>query len=713
MLRRGNYDRALKLANDGLYLASSKDEQSKAQEILAEIHFRAAMTSPQSEQVARLEKALALRAKDPRIRFRYAIALWRVNRLPEALKELEKAYKENPKQHQLSYLLQLARVSQGKSWRTSDMTARCANTLHTVQRFLHGVHNLPLPEPRLSSHPEMWQSLADMVTEYDNPSEILKEAAESSDYNEVKQILYYYEGVAALRNDEKEKARQAWLSAKKTGFDAPWLNNNLSLRLRQRAIELAAEERWEAITNLTKQGRNQLDDRILSETIGLAYFHLGHQQAQSNNWPRAAHFWRQASKWAGNRHIAQNLALAEEALENWGKAAEAWRDMVRRRPRSENHPDYLDDNQISGIWRHAAECYRHIDDITERINCLRKALKHAEEDTELLLELADELYRNDQEDSAQKELNRILEIDTNHVDALMRLANLNKRRPKQAISLWRRVLAIQSDHQDAREGLTEVYITRLSDVSPWELDSLVAQALEDLPDNARILVSIAIKYQHIERFDEAIDLFQRGYLASPEDTRTVGLALHELIYLEASLEFTEKMMQEVSEISNLLPSFWLNQASLGLKYELELHWVKRFLEEAIVMAERDYVDDSKATLLMTAYELLERRAPDHLCEYFAQRIRSEVPNSGGLELIKALTQVANEDRRAAKRLFGRAKRRARRMKDKSALEFIEETERINLSMPSELSSDLIMRLMELFPDGPPSIDALEDLLNDL
>jgi tetratricopeptide (TPR) repeat protein len=102
MLRRGNHDRALKLANDGLYLASSKDEQSKAQEILAEIHFRAAMQSSPSEQVVRLEKALALRPNDARIRFRYAIALWRVNRLPAALNALEKAYKENPNQHPLS-----------------------------------------------------------------------------------------------------------------------------------------------------------------------------------------------------------------------------------------------------------------------------------------------------------------------------------------------------------------------------------------------------------------------------------------------------------------------------------------------------------------------------------------------------------------------------------------------------------------------------------
>ena len=62
--------------------------------------------------------------------------------------------------------------------------------------------------------------------------------------------------------------------------------------------------------------------------------------------------------------------------------------------------------------------------MSEILASLKNAIKYAETDVELRMELAQVYYVHDQEEAAQKQFERILEIDPNHLDALVRLANI-------------------------------------------------------------------------------------------------------------------------------------------------------------------------------------------------------------------------------------------------------------------------------------------------
>lgn len=136
----------------------------------------------------------------------------------------------------------------------------------------------------------------------------------------VEQILAYYQGVAALRAGDRDTALTAWSHAHGAGWASPELAENLTALLREDVIGLAQENRWQ---DLIKRLPDPGPDRIVAETASLAYFHLGYEAAQAGKWPLAAQHWRKANELNPNRYLSQNLALAEEASENWINAAEA------------------------------------------------------------------------------------------------------------------------------------------------------------------------------------------------------------------------------------------------------------------------------------------------------------------------------------------------------------------------------------------------------
>src|SRR5205823_1768716 len=159
--------------------------------------------------------------------------------------------------------------------------------------------------------------------------------------------------------------------------------------LNQRIIDAAKQGDWQEAINLINSEPARIDDPSLKEIAGLAHYNLGYEAAKAEKWEIAARHWRKAGEQLGSCRLAQNLALAEEALENWGDSADAWREMVRRRSRKADNPDYLDNNQVAAIWRRAAECYRKDDEVDEAITCLKTALKYAENSMELRLVITD------------------------------------------------------------------------------------------------------------------------------------------------------------------------------------------------------------------------------------------------------------------------------------------------------------------------------------
>ncbi len=702
-LRDKRTDRALKTASDGLKYASTEEEKQQASQVIAEAHFRLAMLGDVSKQQSKLKQALTFTPDDARIRFYYGIALWREDNLSEALRELKFAARREPNRPGLQFLLQLANLANEKPWTPSKLNPSETQTLQTIDKILSqrraNTSQLSLP----SANTDIWKPLLDLYVGNEAPLDTLQELATKSKNTHIKSILHYYEGVAAIRKGEGDHAKAAWTEAQRADVSAPWLKENLAYRLREQAADLSKEKKWAEITKLTSLTPDQLQDRILAETIGLAYFHLGYEQAQDKNWSRAAQYWRKSEQWSRNRYIAQNLALAEEALENWSRAAEAWRDMVRRRPRSKKSKDYLTDSQVSSIWAHLAECYSHSEDFEEVSNSLKNAVKYDETNLELRLDFARVQYGNDREVAARNQFEAILEIDPNYIDALIPLAHIElERNWNDSIPLWRRVLKIQPKHSDAREGLAQAYLKKLRETM-WlgksALNRIAKEALADLPDHPLLLFGIGEKYQYLRDHKRSLEYYLRAYEAGPEDIRVIDMILQSLLEIGAEDEL-EALIPKVVKIPSLLPAFWFDLARKALRNEEDTKWIKIYLEEAIALADRDYVQDTLNTLFMKAYELIERVAPDSLCRYFAQRIRKEVPNGGAVEFVKACEALDEEDERSAKRWFNKAKKAARRAKDQKAVDFIEETEHDNFSMPDfDLRSGFLAHLLDMLPDG--------------
>lgn len=710
-LRQKRVDKALKIASDALKFASTEAERLQARQVIAEGHFRLAMLGDVSKQRSKLKQALSFTPDDARIRFYHAIALWREDNLSEALKELQFVARREPSRPGLHFLLQLANLASEKSWTPSKLSPSETQTLQTIDKIL-SQRRLNRSQPSLpSANTDIWKPLIEMYTGHESPVDALQDVAAKSQNANIKSILHYYEGVAAMRKSQGERAQAAWSEAQKTGVGTPWLNENLAYRLREKAAELSKEKKWSEIVTLTTLTPDQLQDRILSETIGLAHFHLGYEQAQDKNWSRAAHYWRKSEQWSRNRYIAQNLALAEEALQNWSNAAEAWRDMVRRRPRSKKSKDYLTDSQVSSIWEHLAECYRNTDDFDEVTTSLKNAVKYDEENLELRMDLARVHYAHDREVAARNQFEAILEIDPNHIDALIPLAYIELERDGEtSIPLWKRVLAIQPKHSDAREGLARAYLKKLRETM-WlgksALNRIAKEALADLPDHPLLLFGIGEKYQYLRDNKRSLEFYLRAYEAGPENVRTVDMILQSLLEIGAEKEL-EALIPKVVNIPSLLPAFWFDLARKALRNDEDTKWIKIYLEEAIALGNRNYVQDSTNTLFMKAYELIERVAPDSLCAYFAQRIRKEVPNDGAVEFVKACEALDDGDERNAKRWFKKAKRAARSAKDNTAVEFIEETEETNFSMPDlDLRSGFLAHLLDMLP---PGVD-LDDLFD--
>ena len=186
-------------------------------------------------------------------------------------------------------------------------------------------------------------------------------------------ILSYYLGVAAMRGDDRVSAAAAWQRAREAGVATSWSNQNLGALVQEDMFAAVSEDRWQDAVNALKREPALAQNRILAETAALAYYHLGYEAGLAGRWSTAVQHWRAANELHGSRYLAQNLALAEEALGNWEQAAEAWRDMVRRRPRKPDHPDYLSDAQVAAIWNHVAECYQRAGAGEEAVKTLRAA----------------------------------------------------------------------------------------------------------------------------------------------------------------------------------------------------------------------------------------------------------------------------------------------------------------------------------------------------
>ena len=726
-LRRDHTDQAVASAREAARLAKTAAARQTADQIVAEAFFRAGCQAAEpAERLEYLDLALEASPGEVRFRFHRAIALWQLDRLEEAATELETVAVAEPERPKAAFMLALARLALTgtPAAGTADLSPAEAATLDLVGRLLQG--EAPDPDGAITSLAggsrvsRVWPALASMVTDPSAaPMADLERAIRTVGGRGPRKIVEYYHGVAAMRAGDRSTADQAWHRAWQAGFGTDWAARNRQSLLRETAADLAEAGQWRKVAALSDRAPQPVTDFGLAELLAIASDHIGYAAAQKGSWHQAADHWMRARDLAPTRQRIQNLALAAEQEEDWITAAESWREMVRRRPRKTDHPDYLTDSQVAGIWTHAASCYDKVGDAGEAVTCLKTALKYAETDVDLRLKLVEALLDNEQEEAAENELDRILKAEANHLEALILLGTLRLRQWGDVRPLWRRALTIAPRDVRVRDGLAMAHLEQLSHaktLSRNELESDIGAALEELPDHPDVLLRAAELRRIQGRNDEARDLLWRAHAAAPTEVRVTGALLHEMLHVSTGDE-TLAFMEEVRRFPKLLPLFWIDQGRLALQCNMPREWVIRLFDEAVELAGRRIAsgagrgdkEDTQAAILLRVFDSIHNEQGDSdLLHHYAEIIGREVPDSGAVQYIEAhRAMYFDKDAALAKRLLKEAVRKARRAGEPGVEDAA--SEELHMLTMSPGTSDLLRRMMELFPDGPPDPRDLENL----
>jgi tetratricopeptide (TPR) repeat protein len=740
MLRLGNTNLTLRLATEAMNIASNSAEKEAAAEIFVEAHFRIAVSGSGDDRLQHLAEAIRVSPQDPRLKFCSAITLLQMSRFSEALTELDAVADQQPEKPGLAYLHQLARLLAGQDLDTSRPSPAEVEILCAIESLLKGAAIAPTASAdRNSNYLPALQMLSEMLKDpVSAPVLPLKEAAEKIGKKDIVRILDYYRGVAAMRAGDRESARSAWLKAQSAGYKESWLSANLSRLEYDRILEPLKQSRWQEVINLIDRLPAKVKDPFLDETAGLAHYHLGYQAALSGSWETAARNWRKAGKLIKSFRLSHNLALAEEALENWGAAAAAWREMVRARSRKAGNPNYLNNSQVAAIWERTAECYYKDDEPDEAVTCLKTALKYAEKDMELRLDLVDLLLDNQQEKAARNELMRILSFDPQNVEALMQLGNLTfaDLEIEESIKIFKKVLTIDPQRADAREALADSYIRAVDLKGFWpkkRLFDLLESGLVELPENPKLLISLSKLHRKAGDDEEAGRILLRAYRAAPQNVYIASDVIHEALHLKGGDSIVKEVLPEIHLLPHLLPGFWIDQGKMALGCNLGIEWVRQFFDEAVSLSEsRKERGETKALILLDIF-MSFNPVEEHfvtisaemreLQKHYVKRAESEVPQSGTLDYINAFRSFSErQDRKEALRLLREGKRKARVCGETGVLEAIEVAEGLLTRGPksllldpdmSEIPIEVLERLIDKFPKGPPSRKRLEEALYEI
>jgi tetratricopeptide (TPR) repeat protein len=712
----GRFSNAEALARRAHDLATSDAERRAAAAVLAEACLHAGLSSADPLEMSRhLNEALRLEPSSPRLSFYRALATNLLNPSDqvqgEILGSLEAGVAPVPPATR-AYARELSRLLAGREWNGKDLAQEDARELRLLEKLLllqhppAGVAQTPASAVQLSflvspeamegqpSRPEWLEAFSlagqriwsTLLTFRDaGPAGLADELgaeAAGAGPGPVRTLLQYYQGMAALAQGEEEEALKLWRDVARLHPPAYF---NLVLVLGRRARELAEQGRWAEVLGLAGDVPRGSQDRIHAEATALAHDHLGYEEAQGGRWREAARHWRHAMELQPRRGLAQNLALAEEALGRWHQAAEAWRAMVRRRPRKPDHPEFLSTQQVAALWHHAGTCYERGGNLEEALTCMETALKHAPEDSAIRLQRANLLLETSAYDAAEKELDQLLEAEPEDVEGLRLRAALEDTKPLgDAAPFWRRVLAAVPGDPDAREALAASYVRQAvhrpkRSALPWRRpvkDQIrtLEEGLKEVPGHPRLLTTLGRLYGESGKPAEARARLFEALDVAPTDADVAGDVLHELLHFAPrDEESCGRVLEHLRTLPRFLPEDWLDQAHRVLECELPREWFERFVEEALAATDRWDEEDSRASVLVQAYELADSESATELVRRLERRLQVELPASGALELLEAMRVLEETgDERAARKLLGTAAERARRARDVPLSKFIRE-----------------------------------------
>ena len=688
-LQQGNLDAVKYQAALARKFAKTPAHKAQAEQLLDEVTFRFALKerSPDKKLVA-LAELVKKAPDDARLQFHYGTALLQIGEPKNAQKAFQVVAKIEPKREGLGYFQQLATLAQKKLPDTSAALSEAeANTISVLQKLQRQpsvrLARTEVAGPILGT-PQLWTSLLSL-----RHDKTCSQAPAVDDLGQAQKrciattVLETFRGTAAMRADNQEAAMQAWQKAMSHGLNDPWLHKNLGLSTRREAQKLAVAGQWQALAKMGKVLPAALNDALVMKLLSLASFHLGYAYAQEGNWEQALIAWKHASNRSHNRYLAQNMALAHEHLKQFSAAAAAWREMLKRRPRRKDHAEYVQDKHVSAIWAHVAGCYFQDWDDSEAITCLQKAIKYDPNNMAARFKLV-AIYQDKDIinlDGAMRELNAILDIEPDNIEALSQLAALHSNDWRyNAAPLWKRIIALEPDNVEAREALVSSYINQIfppmlqhafgdGNAAYYRMPpinnpsiykqrlKLVNEALELIPDHPRLVSTLGSIHQQRGKKELAREAFLRACELAPGNPKIASSVLQNLALMNDA-DALEKLIPKIHEIPELLAEFWVDQ---GMTILDRVKWAERFFEEAVRHVAYS-THCSLASVLVDIYMTLDKEGQRAaaLKKMYMKKIQAEVPISGAIEYIDGFThyqRTGNVNR--ARRQLRKAEKLAR------------------------------------------------------
>jgi tetratricopeptide (TPR) repeat protein len=650
---------------------------------LAEACFRRATLSATGDKpnldalVTDLERAVQLKPDDARYTHHLALTLHRQGATAQAIPLYQKIIgQKGSYAGRAAYPLALALLQQGED--PAKQPVWLALTAEE-QAMLHLATPAKQASQALPDFPPFWQAMAALRHgRLAEAAPTLQQSLQSEQPRQQAAITHYALGLLAAQNEAWPDAQHHWQAAYDAGLRLPALQNNLS-ELYHRLAEDALQGQDVAAARLAAQQAARLYEErpsAFNQLDAQIHQHQGFLAAQNGEWQTALTHWSHARGIdGGSFRLAYNFALTLEKLERFTEAGEAWREALRRRPRRSDHPDAISDEQISRLWRRAAEAYQKAGDYEEAVQVYRHAVKVNDQDLTVRMALAHSLMHNGQILAAENELNRILQIDPNHVPGLILLgeafaANGQWYNQMQAQGPWRKALSLEPQNQQVRQLLADFYTNQAEIALSWEnFDRAIQQynqALEYMPKNPVILAGLGGCYllkgenKTAQSFiDEAINL-------APRNLHVYEPILQAWIALENTAEVEQLVARIETAVPDIPYQFFMQLASFYFQTD-QAGATRPWLERAVALA------PPSENLLLTIGEMHAMLGdPDIAREYLERAVKAKQEPAhayftlGMLAMRQGQLDLAEKQWQIAERL-------ARKEKDFALLNHIEET----------------------------------------
>jgi tetratricopeptide (TPR) repeat protein len=702
-LQKGDYDGAI-----GTWERIPPDFRPSS--ALAEAYFRRGLervygTSPDPEAgLSDLERALAYQPGDPGYAFHLGLAAYRSGDLEPAIRNFRIARKGNsPFAARAAYPLAVALLQKGEDpasdpvW--GSLNAGEQDRLRSASGFRHRPYNM-LPDA-----PELWRALAAVdAGEHTQARDGLSRAMMTAGKQREKALAHYYLGVVAAREENLETARKEWTAAYAAGLRTPRLENNLAEIYHRLAEEsLQNDDPQTALAVAKESARLKEADKSLNELISQAQQQLGYQAAGSGDWEAAQSHWRSAVE--ANEpsfRLAYNLAMAYEQNGNNLAAAESWREALRRRPRRADHPDALSDGQVARLWQRAAEAYRRAGDYEEATGVYQQAIKWNPDNVDVRLALSEALLWEGRVQAAQNELDRILERDPENIPALVRMGEVLFRSEQWwvrtgAPQYWERVLQLQPDNAEARQGLADYYRDQAEIDYSWDrfLDAVedYQKALEYQPEDAWTLAAIANCYIQAGDEQTAGPYIDRAIQRAPTDLDVYYEIIGAWIQVNKPEQAERLVKRAEAKVETIPAEFYVNCAGVCFEAGQDAQ-AAAWLESAIAQSPPD------VPLLVLIGEMAM-----NYNEQLAQRYLEQAVSAGQLpgqaHLMLGILADRRDEHKIRDQHWREAERIARQTKDPELADRVEFA-RILAAGPGTFLEMLMER------GGP---DAVEDFLS--